>query len=125
MVELMTDMPPGTHGFRVSGDIEREDYEKVLVPELHKALAAGEGLRTLYVIDDLHKIEPAALWADMKTTFDVGIRNREEWKRSAIVTDIEWMVRATKLFIWMIPGEARVYGLAELEEAKRWVAGGP
>jgi hypothetical protein len=34
------------------------------------------------------------------------------------------MARATRLFAWMIPGEARVFGLAELEPAKRWVAGG-
>jgi hypothetical protein len=33
------------------------------------------------------------------------------------------MVHASKLFAWMIPGEARVYPLAEVEEAKRWVAG--
>jgi hypothetical protein len=27
------------------------------------------------------------------------------------------------MFAWMIPGEARVFGLGELDEAKRWVAG--
>ncbi|HEY1593118.1 MAG TPA: STAS/SEC14 domain-containing protein [Solirubrobacteraceae bacterium] len=43
--------------------------------------------------------------------------------RSAIVTDIEWMARATRLFRWLIPGEARVFRLAELDEAKAWVAG--
>jgi hypothetical protein len=43
--------------------------------------------------------------------------------RSAIVTDIAWMARATRLFAWMIPGEARVFAIAELEHAKTWVAG--
>jgi hypothetical protein len=43
--------------------------------------------------------------------------------RSAIVTDIEWMARATRLFSWLIPGEARVFRMAELDEAKAWVAG--
>ena len=123
MIELLPGMPPGTVGFRVTDDVEREDYQEVLEPELRKALDAGQGLRTLYVIDDLDDIEPGALWEDMKTGFDVGVRHRQEWKRSAIVTDIEWMARATKLFAWMIPGEARVFGLSELEEAKRWVAG--
>jgi hypothetical protein len=116
-------MPPGTVGFRVTDDVEREDYQKVLEPELRKALEAGGGLRTLYLIDDLDEIEPGALWEDMKTGWDVGIRHHKEWKRSAIVTDIEWMARATKMFAWMIPGEARVFGLGELDEAKRWVAG--
>jgi len=44
--------------------------------------------------------------------------------RSAIVTDMKWMARATRLFAWMIPGEACVFPLAELEQAKAWVAGG-
>jgi hypothetical protein len=44
--------------------------------------------------------------------------------RSAIVTDIERMARATKLFAWMIPGEARAFPLAGIEQAKVWVAGG-
>ena len=28
-----------------------------------------------------------------------------------------------KLFAWMVPGEARVYPVAELDAAKAWVAG--
>jgi hypothetical protein len=26
-------------------------------------------------------------------------------------------------FAWMIPGEARIYPVAELEQAKAWIAG--
>jgi hypothetical protein len=114
-------MPPGTIGFRVAGDIEREDYDEVLVPQLRRALEAGGG-RTLYLIEDLDEIEPGALWADTRLGFDLGVRHHEAWIRSAIVTDIHWMARATKLFAWMIPGEARVLPRDELEQAKTWVA---
>jgi hypothetical protein len=34
------------------------------------------------------------------------------------VTDLDWIARATRLFAWMIPGEARVYEVAELDPAK-------
>jgi SpoIIAA-like len=123
MVERLPDMPAGTVGFRVAGEVEREDYDDVLVPELRKALDAGTGLRTLYVIEDLDEMEPGALWADAKLGFDLGVRHHEAWVRSAIVTDIDWMARATRLFAWMIPGEAKVFGIAELHAAKDWVAG--
>ena len=123
MVERLADMPPGTIGFRAAGEIERADYDDVLAPELQRALEAGGGLRTLYVIEDLDEIEPGALWADAKLGFNLGVRHHEAWVRSAIVTDIEWMARATKLFAWMIPGEARVFPLGELDTAKAWVAG--
>jgi SpoIIAA-like len=123
VIERLTDMPPGTLGFRAVGEIEREDYDDVLVPELHRALEAGDGLRTLYVVEDLDEIEGGALWADSKLGFDLGVRHHDAWVRSAIVTDIPWMARASRLFLWMIPGEARVFPLAELEQAKAWVAG--
>ena len=123
MIERLTDMPPGTIGFRAADEIEREDYDEVLVPELRRALEAGGGLRTLYLIEDLDEIEPGALWADTKLGLDLAVRHHEEWVRSAIVTDIEWMARATKMFAWMMPGEARVFPRAQLEQAKEWVAG--
>ena len=125
MIEQLRDMPPGTLGFRATGEIEDEDYDEVLEPALRRALETGDGLRTLYVIEDLDEIEADALWADTKLGYDVGLRHRKAWIRSAIVTDIEWMARASKLFKWMIPGEARIFPLAELDQAKAWVAGGP
>ena len=123
MVERMTDMPPGTLGFRVTGDVRREDYDAVLVPELRAAMEAGDGLRTLYLIEGLDDMEAGALWADTKLGVDMGVRHRGDWERSAIVTDISWMVHAMKVFGWMVPGEARVYPVAELDAAKAWVAG--
>jgi SpoIIAA-like len=123
MIERLTDMPAGTVGFRAAGDIEREDYEQVLVPELRRALEAGEGLRTLYVIEDLDDIEPGALWADSKLGFDLGVRHHDALVRSAIVSDIGWIAHASKMFAWMIPGGVRVFPRSELEQAKDWVAG--
>jgi hypothetical protein len=96
VIERLPDMPPGTLGFRATGEIEREDYDE---------------------------LEPGALWADSKLGFDLGVRHHDAWVRSAIVTDIGWMARATRMFAWMIPGEARVFPRAELDGAKAWVAG--
>lgn len=118
-------MPPGTLGFRATGRIEPDDYDRVLRPALHGALEAGSGLRTLYLIEDLDAVEPAALWEDSKLGFDLGVRHHDAWVRSAIVTDIGWMAQAARLFAWMIPGEARVFAGSDLEAAKTWVAGSP
>jgi SpoIIAA-like len=123
MVERLEGMPDGTIGFRVDGDVEREDYTRLLVQELRRAAKAGGGLRTLYLIEDLDEMEPGALWEDAKLGFDLGVRHHGEWERSAIVTDQDWLARAMKLFAWMIPGEARVFPTADLEQAKAWVAG--
>jgi stage II sporulation SpoAA-like protein len=123
VIERLNDMPAGTLGFRVSGEVHREDYTEMLVPQLSAAAASGNGLRTLYVIEGLDEIDPSAMWEDAKTGFDLGVRHHDQWRRSAIVTDQEWLARAARMFAWMIPGEARIYPVAELEQAKAWVAG--
>jgi hypothetical protein len=123
MIERIAEMPAGTVGFRVAAEVEREDYRDVLVRELRRALDAGGGLRTLYLIEDLDEVEPGARWADAKLGFDLGVRHHGDWVRSAIVTNLDWMARATRLFAWMISGEARVFETAALESAKQWVAG--
>ena len=88
------------------------------MPELRRAIEAGGGLRTLYLIEDLDEVEGEALWADAKLGFDLGVKHRDAWVRSAIVTDVNWMARATKMFAWMMPGEARVFPRAQLEECE-------
>jgi hypothetical protein len=123
MVERLEDMPDGTVGFRIDGDVEREDYTEILVPALKAAVDSGSGLRALYLIEDLDDIEGGALWEDTKLGFDLAIEHHSDWRRSAIVTDIDWMARASKLFLWLFPGEARLFRVADLEKAKAWVAG--
>ena len=124
MIERLEDMPPGTIGFRVKGEVEREDYDDVLTPGLKSVLDAGEKLRALYVIEEVEEMEPGAMWADAKLGFDLTVRHRGDFERSAIVTDINWMVRAMQVFAWMIPGDARVFPMAELADAKAWISAG-
>jgi SpoIIAA-like len=122
MVEPMQNMPAGTIGFRVSGDVHADDYRRVLAPALNQAAESEQGVRALFVIEDLDEIDAGALWQDTKLGFGAETRHRHAWKRAAIVTDIGWMVRSARVFAWMIPGEARVFQLAQLDDAKAWVA---
>ena len=123
MIERLDDMPDGTVGFRIDDDVEREDYTEILVPALKAAVDSGRGLRVLYLVEDLDEIEGGALWEDTKLGFDLAVEHHSDWRRSAIVTDIDWMARASKLFLWLFPGEARLFRVADLERAKAWVAG--
>lgn len=123
MIEPLADTPSGVLGFRVSGEVQREDYEDVLTPALKRALDSGDGLRTLYLIESLDKMDPSALWADAKVGYDLGIRHHDAWVRSAIVTDIDWLRKAFEVFAWATPGEVRLYHLDQVGEARTWVAG--
>jgi hypothetical protein len=39
-----------------------------------------------------------------------------------LVTDVEWVARAMRMFTWLTPGEVTICEPEAFEEAKRWVA---
>ena len=121
MVEKIDDMPAGTIGFRASGKLTPEDYRDVLFPTLREAVEAGE-VRMLFVLSDFEELEPRAWLEDAKTGVELGFLKHSAWKRSAIVSDAEWVKKAMRLFAWMTPGEVMVYDLDQVDEARAWVA---
>jgi hypothetical protein len=122
MIERIDDMPPGTIGFRASGKLSREDYRDVLEPVLREAAESG-AIRMVFQLTDFKGLEPAAWYQDIKTGLGLGVGHHSAWKRSAIVTDVEWVGKAFELFAWVTPGEVMVWGPDQLEQAKTWVAG--
>lgn len=122
VIEQIADMPPGTLGFIASGKLSRRDYTDVAIPPLREAIERGEKLRTLYQINpDFHGIEANALWQDIKADVGLGIGHYSSWDRMAVVTDTEWLHRASGVYGWLYPGELRLFGLAELDAAKQWL----
>jgi SpoIIAA-like len=122
LVERLDDVPDGVVGLRASGKLTKDDYKDVLEPGLKEAMDTGEA-RVLFVIADYEGIEAGAALEDIKTGLGVELSRRKDWKRLAVVTDIDWMAKAMHAFAWAMPGELAVYGTGELEEAKSWVAG--
>jgi SpoIIAA-like len=122
MVETIADVPEGVTGLRASGKLTKEDYTGTLEPALQETMDSGEA-RVVFVIEDYEGIEPSAAIEDIKTGLGVEFAHRKDWKRLAVVTDIDWMAKAMHAFAWAMPGELRVYGTDELEEAKSWAAG--
>ena len=124
MVVLFDDMPPGTLGFRLSGKLDRDEYFQILNPVLEK-LQRGEKVSFLVEAGrDFHGLDLAALWEDVKAAGSVGLKYRSSWERLAVVTDKDWMRHGIAAFGWVVPGEIRVFDLAELEQAKAWTGGG-
>lgn len=123
MIEQIEGMPPGTIGLRASGKLSKADYTDVLEPALRQGVESGE-LRLLFVLTDFGGLEHGAWIEDLKTGLGVWIRDHAAWKRFALVTDVEWVAKATRLFTWMTPGEVLVEDdLGKLAAAKEWVAG--
>lgn len=121
MVEPIDDMPPGTLGFRAHDELTRADYRETLIPALREAVDAGSVRLLLVVADDFGKMDLRARIEDAKAELSLA-RKRGAWERTALVTDVGWLRTAFHLFRWLAPGELRVFGLAEEDAARDWVA---
>jgi hypothetical protein len=121
VIERIDDMPPGTIGLRASGKLTRDDYRDVLEPALKEGIDSGE-LRLLFVLGEFKGLEPAAVPEDIKTGMSAWLGHHSAWKKFALVTDEDWVAKATHMFAWLTPGEVMICGLDESDEAKRWVS---
>jgi len=123
MIEVLDGMPEGVIGFRATGHVTRADYRDVLLPPMKAAVEAGE-VRMVYAVGpDFEKFEAGALAEDSKVGLTLGIPHLHAWKRCAIVTDEEWVLKAIHAFGFLTPGEVATYGLDQLDEATAWAAG--
>lgn len=121
MIDELMDLPDGVLGFRITGKITREDYEAIL-PRIEEAAKSGD-VRFLCVIGpDWEGMTGGAMWEDVKTGVRYEVFQRATWKRTAVVTELDWIRRTMDLMGWIVPGEMKLFGHDELEEAKEWVA---
>jgi len=119
MIRLLGDMPAGVLGLEAVDDVEKEDYENVIVPAVNQAIAQHGKVRLVYVLGPkFDEYEGEAVWEDLK----LGVRNPTSFERMAIVTDARWAGPAVKIFSILWPGQARAFPLSQLESAKRWAA---
>lgn len=122
MVERLEGMLPGTIGFRASGRVTAEEYKDMLLPAIKDSVEAGE-VRMLFAVGPgFERFEAGALAQDSKLGVTLGFTHWHAWKRTAVVTDVDWIAHAIHMFAWMCPGEVKMYGLDRLDEAKAWVA---
>jgi SpoIIAA-like len=124
MIEPLSDLPDGVIGFRFSGHVSKDEYRSVLLPLLKEHIDSGNKIRLAVLIDkDFDRFEAGALWEDMKFGFGSGLTHLSSWERMALVSDADWVRHAIALFGWLVPGEVKVFPLAQLNAAKQWLAG--
>ncbi len=119
MVKKIPDLPDNVLGFTAKGTVTTNDYESIIIPEVEALFSQHRKVRFLYHLgEDFSGFEAAAMWDDTK----LGLKHLTAWERIAVVSDIEWIRVAIRLFGIAIPGHVRVFHNREITEAKRWVS---
>jgi SpoIIAA-like len=119
MIELLKEFPGNVIALSADGQVTREDYQKVVIPAVEKALDQNEKVRLYYQIGpDFAGIDPGAMWADTKVGFGHFLR----WERIAVVTDIEWIKHSVTAFGFLMPATVNVYSTTQAAEARKWIS---
>ena len=122
MIDLLPDMPEGVTGIRVSGRVSGEDL-RALKPVMEELLKTDEIRIVEVVAEDYEGFGPGGLFEDLKLGLGALIHHHSAFKRTAVVSDKDWVAHALHAFAWMVPGELWLFRLEELERAKEWAAG--
>src|ERR1700742_2896067 len=108
MVERIEEMPAGTIGVKVVEKLTGGGYRERNEPVLAEAVEGGD-VRLLFEIADGFGMDAGAAVEDAKTGLKLGLGHMKAWKRTAIVTDVEWIRKAIKAFGFMAPGDVKVF----------------
>jgi hypothetical protein len=118
MIEYLDGFPDNVVAVACKGHVTRDDYETSLIPRVEQALAQHEKVRLYYQVGaDFEGIDPTAVWADFK----VGMEHLMRWERVAVVTDVDWISHTMKVFSFLIPGDVKIFSLAEAPQARDWI----
>jgi SpoIIAA-like len=105
-----------------AGHLTGEDYTATFLPILRKMRDSGRPLRILVVLERFWE-GLDAVWEALKADIEFGVFRRSAWERFAIVSDLGWVETTVRVASWLIPGEMRVFPVADLDAAKVWVTG--
>jgi hypothetical protein len=122
MIEMLSEMPKGVTGVRVSGRVGGDEL-RGFKPAIEEMLKTDE-IRIVEIIGpDYEGFGPGGLFEDLKIAFGTVWPHHAAFKRIAVVSDKPWVAHTLHAVSWMIPGELAIFKLDELDRAKEWAAG--
>jgi len=102
-----------------NGKVTGEDYDNVLIPAVEEKLERHKKIRVLYHLgENFSGFTAEAMWDDAK----VGIKHISAFEKIAVVSDVDWIIAAVKVFAFVIPCPVKVFNNNKFSMAKAWIA---
>lgn len=120
MLSVKTDEATGVVELEVDGTVEHGEYDAA-VAALEAAIARDGKARVVEIVRSFTGMDASLWWHDVTW----GFSNISKFARVAVVTDSGWIGPLTRAVAALMPSEVRVFGLADLEEARAWARGLP
>ncbi len=116
--------PASVVAVEVVGKLEKADYDSVLLPAIQHQIEGSGEIRCVWVFGDKYEgLTVGAIEGDAKLYIgELVHRNLSNWKRCAVVTNLDWLRHSIEIFRFMIPGEVAVYEVTQTQAAIEWAA---
>lgn len=108
-------------GFKATGEVEKADFDEVIVPAVEKIIAERGKLNYMLVLDTSITNFSFGAWFEDAM---IGLKHLLKWNRAAIITDVRGIQVFTKIFSALMPGEFRAFDHADMEKAISWTSTG-
>jgi len=119
MIELIPNISNNVAGFRAIGEVTKEDYQNVVLPEIERLIKQIDHINFLLVLDTELENFTAGAWIQDAL---LGLKNIGKWNRVAIVTDSATIISLTNKFSYLAPGEFKGFKKEEYDPAITWVS---
>ena len=120
MIEILPESTAACIGFKISGEVEAEDYENLL-PKLDAAIAAHGKINLLVVMEDYEGFDGLEA---AKADFRFGTQQYRQVEKAAFVSNKKWMGRMVKI---MDPftrrTDEKTFDPGEIDAAWVWILG--
>jgi hypothetical protein len=119
MLQLINNLPAYIVGIRITGEVNMNDYEQVLIHRMEELVKRRGVINYLLVLDtETQNQSTIAWWVDFK----IGLKNFIKWNKIAVVTDPESAEWFNNVFRHFISSESKGYKLSELDDAIKWIS---
>jgi hypothetical protein len=119
MLTRIEDVPNYVVAFKATGEVNKEDYDKILMPAIDNADKTHGHIHFLFLLETPVKNFSAGAWLEDAW---IGLKHYRGWKKVAIVSGEHGVEIFTNKFTFFIPGKIKGFKPSEIELAKKWVA---
>lgn len=120
MITQIKEVPANMVAFRATGEVTKDDFERVVFPAVEAVVDRTGELNYLLLLEmDTRRFTFGAWWQEVILV----LKKLFKWRRAAIVTDSESLIRFTHIFSVFAPGVYKGFLPDEFDQAVTWVSG--
>ena len=120
MIEQIPKAPPGVLALKAVGEVDLDDYTRIVKPALDSAMSGGRKLRAVVLLGPEFTGYAKGI---KREDLGIGLGFVRKVERCAVVTDKQGIRDLMRRFGWMLGKRLKQFGVADLQAAMDWAAG--